>query len=103
MIGVVGAVRHQRLDAETRKSVYLPHLQVPVNGASLVVRAKNPSNLVGALRSQIKEMDPDLPVVDLMLMEEIVTQSIWQSRLYAILFTVFAGVTVLLAAIGVMG
>ena len=103
VIGVVGAVRHQRLDAETRKSVYLPHRQVPVNGASLVVRAKNPSNLVGALRSQIKEMDPDLPVVDLMLMEEIVTQSIWQSRLYAILFTVFAGVTVLLAAIGIYG
>ena len=48
-------------------------------------------------------MDPDLPVVDLMLMEEIVTQSIWQSRLYAILFTVFAGVTVLLAAIGIYG
>jgi putative ABC transport system permease protein len=103
VIGVVGAVRHQRLDAETRKSVYLSHLQVPVNGLSLVVRAKNPSSLIGVLRGQIREMDPDLPVIELMLMEEVVTQSVWQSRLYAILFSVFAGVAVLLAAIGIYG
>ena len=103
VIGVVGAVRHQRLDAETRKSVYLPHLQVAVNGLSLVVRAKNPNSLAGALRSQVKDMDPDLPVNELMLMEEVVSQSIWQNRLYAILFTVFAGVAVLLAAIGIYG
>lgn len=103
VVGVVGAVRHQRLDAETRKSVYLPHLQVAVNGLSLVVRVKNPTSLVGALRGQIREMDPDLPVIELMLMEEVVSQSVWQSRLYAILFSVFAGVAVLLAAIGIYG
>ena len=103
VVGVVGAVRHQRLDAETRKSVYLPHLQVPVNGLSLVVRAKNSSSLGGALRGQVREMDPDLPVNNLMLMEEVVSESIWQNRLYAILFSVFAGVAVLLAAIGIYG
>ena len=103
VIGVVGVVRHQRLDADTRKSVYLPHLQVPANGLALVVRAKNPTSLAGALRGQVREMDPDLPVNELMLMEEVVSQSIWQSRLYAILFSVFAGVAVLLAAIGIYG
>jgi len=103
VVGVVGAVRHQRLDAETRKSVYLPHLQVPVNGLSLVVRARNASSLVGAVRAQVREMDPDLPVNEPMLMEEVVTQSVWQSRLYAILFSVFAGVAMLLAAIGIYG
>ena len=103
VIGVVGAVRHQQLDAETRKSVYLPHLQVAANGLSLVVRAKNPSSLAGVMRSQVREMDPDLPVNELMLMEEVVSQSIWQSRLYAILFSVFAAVAVLLAAIGIYG
>jgi putative ABC transport system permease protein len=103
VVGVVGAVRHQRLDAETRKSVYLPHLQVSVNGLALVVQARNPSSLVGALRAQIREMDPDLPVTDLKLMEEVVSQSIWQSRLYAILFGVFAGVAMLLAAVGIYG
>jgi putative ABC transport system permease protein len=103
VIGVVGAVRHAQLDAEGRKSVYLPHLQIPVPGLSLVVQAKNPLGLVGALRGQIREMDPDLPVVDLLMMEEIVSQSVWQNRLYAILFAVFGGVAMLLAAVGIYG
>jgi putative ABC transport system permease protein len=103
VIGVVGAVRHQQLDAESTKSVYLPHLQIPVSGMSLVVQAKNPASLVGALRGQIREMDPDLPVVDLMTMEEVVSQSVWQNRLYAILFTVFAAIAMLLAAVGIYG
>ena len=97
-------IRHQQLDAENRKSVYLPGVQDrPVNGFSLVVRARNPTSLVGAVRGQVREMDPDLPVNEPMLMEEVVTQSVWQSRLYAILFSVFAGVAMLLAAIGIYG
>ena len=103
VVGVVGAVRHARLDMEIRKSVYLPHLQIPVNGLSLVVQAKNPASLVGALRGQIREMDPDLPVSDLMTMEEVVSQSVWQNRLYAILFTAFAVIALLLAAVGIYG
>jgi putative ABC transport system permease protein len=103
VVGVVGAVRHARLDVDTRKSVYLPHLQIPVSGLSVVVQAKNPLNLVGALRGQIREMDPDLPLVDLLMMEEVVSQSVWQNRLYAILFSVFAGIAMLLAAVGIYG
>jgi len=103
VVGVVGAVRHEQLDKETRKSVYLPHLQIPVNGLSLVVQSKNPANLVGALRGQIREVDPDLPVVDLMTMEEVVSQSVWQNRLYAILFSAFAVIALLLAAVGIYG
>jgi putative ABC transport system permease protein len=48
-------------------------------------------------------MDPDLPVVDLLMMEEVVSQSVWQNRLYAILFSVFAGIAMLLAAVGIYG
>jgi len=103
IVGVVGAVRHEQLDKETRKSVYLPHLQIPVNGLSLVVQSKNPGNLAGALRGQIRELDPELPMVDLMTMEEVVSQSVWQNRLYAILFSAFAAIAMLLAAVGIYG
>ncbi len=103
VVGVVGAIRHQRLDAETRKSVYLPHLEVAVGGLSVVVRAREPLNLASAVRSQVKEMDPDLPVISLMTMDDVVSQSIWQNRLYAILFSAFAVVAMLLAAVGIYG
>jgi putative ABC transport system permease protein len=104
VVGVVGAVRHERLDAETRKSVYLPHLQIPVNGLALAVRATaNPANLAGAVRAQVNELDPDLPVTRVMLMEEVVAQAVWQPRLYTILFGIFAVVGVVLAGVGIYG
>ncbi len=104
VVGVVGTVRHERLDAETRKSVYLAHRQIPVNGMALAVRATaNPASLAGAVRGQVKELDPDLPVTKVLTMEEVIAQSVWQPRLYTILFGVFAAVALLLAAVGIYG
>ncbi len=104
VVGVVGAVRHERLDAETRKSVYLPHLQIPVNGLALVVRTTaKPESLAGAVRSKVREIDSDLPVTKVMTMEDVVAQSVWQPRLYSILFAVFAAVALLLATVGIYG
>ncbi len=104
VVGVAGAVRHERLEAETRKSVYLPHLQVPVGGLSLAVRASaNPESLVGAVRGQVRELDPDLPVTGVMTMQQVVARSVWQPRLYTILFGVFAAVALLLAGVGIYG
>jgi len=104
VVGVVAAVRHQRLEAETRKSVYMPQSQLLVNGLSVVVRATtDPAGLVGAVRGEIRGLDPDLPIRNVMTMEEVVSRSIWQPRLYAILFGVFAGVALLLAAVGIYG
>ncbi len=93
-----------RLDAETDKSVYLPHLQIPVNGLALVVRAAaKPESLAGAVRGKVREIDPDLPVMKVMTMENVVAQSVWQPRLYAILFGVFALIALLLATVGIYG
>jgi len=104
VVGVAGAVRHARLDVDTDKIVYLPHLQIPVNGLALVVRATaNPESLAGAVRSKVREMDADLPVTKVMTMEDVVAQSIWQPRLYSILFGVFAIVALLLATVGIYG
>ncbi len=38
IVGVVGTVRHERMQEDTEKSVYLPHVQIPVNGMALVTR-----------------------------------------------------------------
>jgi predicted permease len=104
VIGVVGAVRHQRMQEETRKSVYLPHLKIPVTGMTLVARtSSNPKDLVAAIRREVAQLDSDLPVSEVATMEEVVTESIWQPRLYATLFAVFAGGALLLALIGIYG
>ncbi len=104
IIGVVRAVRHQRVQEDTRKSVYLPHLQIPVSGLSLVARTSSaPHELVGAIRREVTQLDSDLPVSEVATMEEVVAESIWQPRLYATLFAVFGGAALVLALIGIYG
>ena len=104
IIGVVGEVRHERLDASTRKTVYLPFAQVPMGGSSLAIRTEGrPENLITAVRNQVKEMDPDLPVTRVMPMTEIVSRAVWQPRLYTVLFGVFAAVALILATVGIYG
>jgi len=104
VIGVVASVRHQRMQEETRKSVYLPHAKIPVNGLSLVARtSSNPKDFIAAIRREVAQLDPDLPVSEVATMEEVVAESIWQPRLYATLFAVFASGALILALIGIYG
>jgi putative ABC transport system permease protein len=70
---------------------------------ALAVRAANPDNLAPAVRGQVKAMDSDLPIINVRTMTEVVSRSVWQPRLYAILFGVFAAVALALASIGVYG
>ena len=104
IVGVVTAVRHQRVQEETRMSVYLPHQKIPISSMSLVARTSaNPHEFIGAIRREVAQLDPDLPVSEVATMEEVVAEAIWQPRLYALLFAVFAGGALLLALIGIYG
>ena len=103
IVGVVGAVKHESLNLTRRKSVYLPHAQVTINGMALAVRAANPENLAPAIRGQVKAMDPDQPITNMRTMTDVISRSVWQPRLYTILFGVFAAVALALASIGVYG
>jgi putative ABC transport system permease protein len=104
IVGVVAEVKHQRLDASTRKSVYLPFAQAPIGGSSLVIRTSaKPENLISAVRGQLRELDPDLPLTRIMTMNEVVARSVWQQRLYTALFGVFAVVALILATVGIYG
>jgi putative ABC transport system permease protein len=104
IVGVVREVKHNRLDASTRMSVYLPFAQVPIGGSSLAIRSSGrPENLTGAVRAQMRELDPDLPLTQVRPMTEVVARSVWQQRLYTVLFGVFAAVALILATVGIYG
>jgi predicted permease len=104
IIGVVGEVRHQRLDLQTRKTVYVPYQQVADPRMTLTVHTTAaPAALADAVRAQVKELDADQPITDVRTMEEVVSRSVWQPRLYTILFGVFAAVALVLASVGIYG
>jgi putative ABC transport system permease protein len=104
IVGLVGNVKNEGLSLTQSKSVYLPHAQISIGGMGLAVRAAaSPERLVGAIRDQVKGIDPNLPVSQVLTMTQVVSLSIWQPRLLAILFGVFAGVALVLASVGIYG
>jgi ABC-type antimicrobial peptide transport system permease subunit len=69
---------------------------------SLAVRTtSNPESLVSAVTNTIHEVDREVPLVDVATMEDLVTNSISQRRFNMLLFAAFAGLAVLLAAVGI--
>jgi putative ABC transport system permease protein len=107
VVGVVGTVQHERpeqMDAARRMTAYVPSLQSPTGFQTLVVRSKLPrESLIPAVKNVVKEMDPNLPITHISMMRDVIAESVWRPRLYAILFVVFAVVALTLAAVGVYG
>lgn len=104
VIGVVGNVKQEALDSATTLEAYVPFLQGPVPAMTLVVRTNgNPNSWVGAVRSQILAVDKNQPIYNVMSLEEVISISVGQRRWNMILLAVFAGVALILAAVGVYG
>jgi putative ABC transport system permease protein len=104
IIGVAGTVRHARLDRDTRQTIYVPFAQIPIRGMTIAARTSgNPEALAGAVRKEVLELDKDQPITNVFSMATVVSRSVWLQRFYAILFGVFAGLALLLAAVGIYG
>jgi predicted permease len=105
IIGVVGSVRHDGLDREpTKETYYLPFGAITHSSSSLVVRTGlAPSAVVDPLRAAVAEIDPNLPLTQLRTMEELIDVSLQTRRAPMLLLMVFAGVALMLAAIGIYG
>ena len=110
IVGVVADVRHDGLDTEPGRQMFLPLAQFPagqdVGGGSrsLVIRtAGNPTLAVNAIRAKLRAMDPDVPVALVRTMNDIVASSTSVSRLYVIMFGTFSGLAVAIVSIGVYG
>ena len=104
VIGVVNDIRYTGLDGEIEQAVYLSYRQLPRSGMALVLRgAVEPSSLAPALRNAVREIDPALPVYDVMTMNERLSNSVAARRFNLLLLGGFAALALLLAGIGVYG
>ncbi len=104
IVGVVGDVKHYSLDSKTTVQIYEPYLQVPYPAMNLAVRTTgDPAGIAAAIRSQVAAMDKDQPVANIKTMERIVSDSVTRQRFSALLFALFAGVALMLAAVGIYG
>ncbi|MBI3697204.1 MAG: ABC transporter permease [Acidobacteria bacterium] len=104
IVGVVGYIKHDGLDVDSKPQVYWPQAQRPDPRMTLVVRtAADPTAIAGAVRRQVLAVDPDQPVYDVRTMEEVIDRSVSQRRFNTVLLGLFAGVALLLATVGIYG
>jgi putative ABC transport system permease protein len=86
--------------------LYYPFRQNPSIFASLVTRThSDPNALAGAIRSEIRNLDPDAAILGVQTMDEMIAQmpASFMRRFPALLISIFAGVALLLASIGIYG
>lgn len=110
VIGVVTDIKNHGSNVATKPEVYFLHTDQPsglwadFRSMMLVVRtAAEPQQIVGAIRGELKNLDPDLPVYKVQTLNQIVSASISQTRFPALMLSIFAGLALLLAAVGVYG
>ncbi len=104
VIGVVRHVRNRTLEARSRVEVYWPESQRPSSAMTLaVLAAGNPMNLVPTIQREVSAIDPDLPVYRVSSMTEVMGDSLERRRLALILLAGFAGLALVLAAVGIYG
>jgi predicted permease len=105
VVGVVADVRQHVGDTSRPEAqIFVPHTQDPHQTLILTVRADAPMGpLTAAVREILIARDPDLPFYEVRSMEEHLRIAVWDQQLFAVLMSVFAGLALLIAAVGIYG
>jgi putative ABC transport system permease protein len=105
VLGVVGRVKMESLSGDShRVQGYLVFSQMPFSGMTVITKATgDPNQLVASLRAQVKALDSDQPIYNIRTMNEIRADSVSQERLSLTLFSMFAGLALILAIVGIYG
>ena len=104
IVGVVGDIKSSGLDVDASAMMYLPFKQAPRPYVSFVVRtASNPESLVQSVSKAIYSIDKEQALTDVQTMDQVLAKSLSDRRFNMTLLLTFAGVALLLAAVGVYG
>ena len=104
IIGVVANVRYQSLAEEAEPTFYWPEGQRPQGLMHLVIRtAGRPADWAGALRAAVQSVDQNVPVADVETLSEVVSLASSRTRFSLVLLGAFAGMALIMAAVGLFG
>jgi putative ABC transport system permease protein len=103
VIGVVADVRASSLEKEPAPSSYMPIFQIPRTRRNVVFIARTSGDanaLISSIRARLHSVDEELPVYDVRTMTSVIGESVAQRRFAMLLISIFAGVALLLASVG---
>jgi putative ABC transport system permease protein len=104
IVGIAGDVRDQELESKGRPAVYEPAAQIPFGGMYFAVRSeRDPAALITGIRTAIREIDPELPIDAVGTVDALVSSALSQRRFAMLLMSIFAGLALALAMVGIYG
>jgi len=105
VLGVVGRVKMESLNQNSdRVQGYFAFNQIPLGGMTVIIKgASDPNLLISSARTAVKEIDPDQPIYSPRTMSEIRAESVQNERFTLTLLSLFAGIALVLAIVGIYG
>jgi putative ABC transport system permease protein len=106
IVGVVGDVKITGLDEAVKPVLYYSFRQAPSTFANLVARtSSDPNSLATSIRNEVRNLEPEAGILNIRTMDEMISQTpaSFMRRFPALLISIFAGVALLLASIGIYG
>jgi putative ABC transport system permease protein len=104
IIGVVANVRYRAIETAATPDVYVPLAQSYQSRMRLFVRSRlDAQTLVSGISGAVRALDPNLPLSEIKTMDARMADAMWRTRVGAWLLSAFAGLALLLTAIGIFG
>ena len=105
---IVGVLRDAKYDSvrdPAPPTMYVPYLQQPRTPQTIfqLRTSGDPIAAVGAIREAVRQIDPNLPLMDVSTQLDTVEKRLKQERIFAQAYTLFGGLALLLASIGLFG
>ena len=104
IVGVIGNIKRKGLTAEVDPQMYMPYLQAVITNPYLVVRTHaDAAAMQNAVNAAVHSIDKNVPVYQISTMDDYLSKSAAEPRFQAFLLACFAGIALVLAAIGLYG
>jgi putative ABC transport system permease protein len=102
VIGVVGDIRHTRLDVPTVPEIYVCYEQHDFDNIVLVVRSRSdPTALGRQLRAEVEKLDPEQPVFNMRTLARVLEESTSEPKFYTTVLSAFAALALVLSTLGI--
>jgi len=104
VVGVVGTTVVGQIGEDPQPIAYFPMRQQYSPAATLVLRTTgNPESLLGAVRTQVQQIDKNLAFTNAQTVQQLLGQGLWPARMGAALLGLFGALAMILASIGIYG
>jgi predicted permease len=103
IVGILRDAKYDRVRDAVPPTMYVPHLQGRPSTVFHVRTAANPAAVVASIRETMRQIDSNLPLMELQTQTELLDKNLTQERVFAQAYAMFGGLAMLIASIGLFG